>query len=118
MIRKLYRRIRLAFNPLRKGDVLMGDCSDFGIHGLVEQIMHQLRDVGMQPHFSVWSGGDTYKLTVTNRSMPYYILEAEVLTRAMDEAGNFIWMPRTQPRRIDKSKINAMIASGELRRLT
>lgn len=92
----------------------MGDCSDFGLGRQIEQIMHGLRSIDGSVPFTYWHGPDTYRLTVESTAMPYYILKAEVLTRNIDNNGQFVWKERNQVRRIWKSKIHSMILEGSI----
>lgn len=117
MLAKLFRKIHLFTKPIKKGDVLMGDCSDFNIGMQLNQIKHGLRSLEGNLGFTYWVGQDTYRLTVLNgTNLPYYILDCEILTRAMDDSRQFIWKKRTRSNKILKSKIHAMILEGKLKR--
>lgn len=116
MIFKILRRLKLLTKPIRKDDVLMGDCNDFGMGSALEQSMHRLRTLSGKLLLSFWTGNDTYRLTVRGTAMPYYILDAEVLTRSLDDSGAFVWVQRSSQRRIPKKKIHDMILTGKLKR--
>lgn len=116
MITKLYRRLQLILKPLKKGDVLFGDCSDFSMSTVANQIRHGLRSYDGTLEHSFWHGENTYRITILSASMPYYVLDGEVLTRKVDDTGQFVWMKRVLPNRIMKAKIEDMILTGRLKR--
>jgi len=118
MITKLYRKIQLKLQPLKKGDVLMGDCCDFNMSSMLNQIRHGLRSYEGNLKHSFWHGDNTYRITILSVSMPYYIFSGEVLTRNMDDTGQFVWVKRILPNRISKAKIIDMILTGRLKRST
>lgn len=117
MIFKLFRKIKLALKPLKQGDVLYGNCADFKMSSGITQIRHGLRSIEGDLVFTYWHGYNTYRVTILNASMPYYIFDGEVLTRDMDSLGQFVWKKRTSPNRMWKRLIHDMIVEGKLARL-
>lgn len=111
----LLERIKLKIKPLKKGDVLMGDCQDFGLSTTLEQIRHGLREINEPQSSNFWYGFDTYKLVIShNTDLPYYIMDGYVLTRSLDEDRYFVWFKRRIERRILKTKFHDMILKGKL----
>lgn len=117
MINKLLRKVGLLLNPLKKGDILLGDCSDFGLNTQLEQVRHDLRDISGDITHTHWVGSDTYRLTILITAMPsYYVLKAEVLTRTIED-DQFVWKKRYIDRRINKQKIHDMLLAGKIGKL-
>lgn len=111
----LFRKIRLMIKPIKKGDVLMCDHSAICTGRYVPLILHGLVSIEGDITHKPWPGPDTYRMTVTNVSMPYYVLDAEILTIESATA-QFVWKQRITPRRISKHEIHSMILDGILTR--
>lgn len=111
----LFRKIRLTIKPLKKGDVLMCDHSVICTGTSVPLILHGLVSIDGTITHKPWSGPNTYRMTITNVSMPYYILESEILTISTDSS-QFAWKQRITPRRISKHEIHSMILNGIITR--
>lgn len=116
MIVRLIRKIKLKLYPLKKGEVLYGDCLDFNIGSILNQVRHGLRSPEGDLKYTFWYGENTYRITIVRTCMPYYVFDAEVLTKSIDDNGQFVWKKRHMANRVMKSKINDMILTGKLTR--
>lgn len=114
-LRKFLRTASITINPPKKGDQFLGQSQDF-VMGSVERSLHRLNDLSGAAKLFHFSGLDTYKLTVTNTQMPYYICEAAVLTKPIQPTDYFEWSPRVQVRRMSKEKFKSMFVEGKIRR--
>lgn len=116
MIRGLLTKIKLLFDPPKKGDVYVGDSFDFMAGSVVEQILHGLRDRNGDLLYTRLDGPESYKLTVVLDSMPYYCIDCEVLVRNDSGHPKYVWMKRTQARRIWKDRFEQMIVDGRVKK--
>ena len=113
MIRRLINRIRLHFYPPETHDVYWADAFMYLAGKPTEHILHGLRDRHGDPRAEPVHGKFTYRLTIMSCSMPYYLVQCQVLAsdrRTYEKR----WAFRSQHRRIDKKEFVRMILDGEI----
>lgn len=116
MLFRIFQKTKLFLNPVKKSEILMGNCLDFNLGTTLNQIRHGLRTYGGDLSHTFWNGADTYRITVLLDVGGYFVLDCEVLTRKLDQNDQFVWMKRSSANRILKSKIHDMILAGKLTR--
>jgi len=108
-----FKRIKLYFNPPKKGDVYNGDSTFFIGSKYLEAVAHRLVDIEGNHIWDRIPGSDTYKLTIESDVMPYYICKAQCLARGHG-GYNYSWRDRSQVRRINKWIFVELILDGTI----
>lgn len=117
MLLNFIRKIRLKFfKDLKKDDVLYGDSMDFRMDSSLNQAIHGLNSPKEGPKIKFWQGVNTYRITIKRAFMPYYVFDGEVLTKSIDDNGQFVWKKRRLENRIMKHIIHVMILDGKLKK--
>jgi hypothetical protein len=118
MLKSLYNRIKLHFNPPKAGDTFYAHPAYFVICKPMEQILHGLKDKFGNSLYEPIPSNRCYRITIESDTMPdYYRCTAEVF--CVQANAQFItnggkWMPRCQPKRIGKSFLKSLLIDGKL----
>ncbi len=114
MIKRLLKRLYLRFNPPKKNDIFWADSFDLMAGRLTELVLHGLMNKNGEAVWEPIYGKDTCRMKIVSDSMPYYVIQCEILAfrRDWDKKD---WFFRSQPRRIDKDTFVKMVANGSVR---
>ena len=115
MIRKFVQRFLLWRNPPKTDDVYWTDSFTYLAGRPFEHVLHGLKNKNGDTVAEAVYGRCTYRMTIRSYSMPYYVVQCEVLAAQRSTHDKF-WAFRTQPRRIDKDVFIRMILSGEVKK--
>lgn len=119
MIRRLLEKLKKkkVASEIRVGDLFWTDSWDLIAGRPMEHLLHGLRRIGGEMEFEPIYGPETCKMRVVKTlSMPYYILECDVLTFSVKDTNRKGWLPRSQPRRIAKEEFHSWIVEGRVRK--
>jgi hypothetical protein len=112
MVNRTIRKLKLYFNPPKKGDVFYGDPVWFVIARPVEYVLYGLKDKnGNTVYYPIPSQG-CFKLTVEHMGNLNYILDSEVLCHTAANIAKSIWFKRSQPKRMAKEYFEELFLSG------
>jgi hypothetical protein len=109
MIGRLKNKFSLYFNPPKKGDVFFADVFDFLCESNSERIFFEMTD---RHGHSLWhfvTGTSTYRFTIENAAVPYYVCKVEILVCGRDNPHKKSWLKRSRPRRIWKKDFHRLI---------
>lgn len=112
MVTRFFRKLAFYFKPPKKGDVFLGDPLWFVVGRPIEYILHGLKD---REGNTVWEPVPSmgcFKLKFDiNVGNLYYVLGSEVLCRK-DVDNAYVWMKRSQPRRMAKEMFRELYLNG------
>lgn len=111
---RLIKFIRLYFNPPKNGDVFFGDVNDFDIERRYERIFYPLIDRNGQTVWNFAKGKHTYRFTIENAAMPYYVCKAEILACHVADPSKKAWLERSFERRIWKKDFHRLVLDGRM----
>jgi hypothetical protein len=117
MINKFFKYLSLHLNPPRRGDVFFGDAFDFMCDSNSERIFYPLIDRNGHTTHHFVQGDNTYRFTIENSAMPYYVCRVEILTLNVYETKR-TWLKRSLPKRMWKKDFHRLILQGRMKKTT
>lgn len=113
MLIRLARKFKLFLNPPKKGDTYYGDSLWFIVHRPVEYVLHGLKDKNGNNMYEPIPSKGAVRFLLEQCGNENYILGSEVLCR-IESSQEWIWMKRTQPRRMRKEMFEEFVIAGML----